>query len=65
MDPFVDQLHDLCTASPTRSKWVFVPTHAIGRTLGDRLALEGTDWANVRFVTPVRLEFPMLSLTPG
>ena len=59
MDPFVDQLHDLCTASPTRSKWVFVPTHAIGRTLGDRLALEGTDWANVRFVTPLDIALRM------
>jgi len=53
MDPFVDQLKTLCRTFPTRSKWVFVPTHAIGRTLGDRLVLEGTDWGNLRFVTPL------------
>ena len=39
MDPFVDQLKGLCAAHPTRAKWVFVPTHAIGRTLGERIAL--------------------------
>jgi len=53
MDPFVDQLKTVCRTFRTRSKWVFVPTHAIGRTLGDRLVLEGTDWANLRFVTPL------------
>ena len=52
MDPFVDQLHGLCKAHPTRAKWVFVPAHTIGWTLGDRLALEGGGWANLRFVTP-------------
>jgi hypothetical protein len=55
VDPFVDQLKALCAAHSTRSKWVFVPTHAIGRTIGERLALEGTDWANLRFVTPFDL----------
>src|SRR6266581_3283363 len=64
MDQFVEQLKRLCAAHPTRSKWVFVPTHAIGRTLGDRLVLEGTDWANLRFVTPqqiaVRMGAPFL-----
>src|SRR6476661_9918016 len=53
VDPFVAQLACLCTAHRTRAKWVFVPTHALGRTLGDRLVLEGTDWANLRFVTPL------------
>jgi hypothetical protein len=52
MGPFVEQLKQLCAAHPTLAKWVFVPTHAIGRTIGDRLVLEGTDWANLRFVTP-------------
>ena len=52
-DPFVAHLKRLCAAHPTRSKWVFVPTHGIGRTIGDRLVLEGTDWANLRFVTPI------------
>jgi hypothetical protein len=36
-----------------------VPTHAIGRTLGDRLVLEGTDWANLRFVTPLDVALRM------
>ncbi len=54
MDPFVDQLADLCRAQVTRSKWVFVPTHSIGRTLGERIAREGTNWLNLRFVTPRR-----------
>lgn len=52
-DPFISQLRELCVAAPTRAKWVFVPTHAIGRMLGDRLVLEGHDWANLRFVTPL------------
>ena len=37
--PFVAQLHDLCRAEPTRAKWVFVPGHGLGHTLGERLAL--------------------------
>src|SRR4051794_35426642 len=53
MDPFVDQLARLSVEHPTRSKWVLVPTHAIGRTLGERIALEGTNWLNLRFVTPL------------
>ncbi len=59
MDPFVAQLAHLCTAHRTRAKWVFVPTHALGRTLGDRLVLEGTDWANLRFVTPLEIALRM------
>ena len=53
MDPFVQQLHNLCAAHPTRAKWVFVRSHAIGHTIGDRLVLEGTNWGNLRFVTPL------------
>lgn len=59
VDPFVAQLANLCTAHRTRAKWVFVPTHVLGRTLGDRLALEGTDWANLRFVTPLDIALRM------
>lgn len=59
MDPFVEQLKGLCSAHPTRSKWVFVPTHAIGRTLGERIALEGVNWLNVRFVTPLDVALRM------
>ncbi|HWB15750.1 MAG TPA: PD-(D/E)XK nuclease family protein [Vicinamibacterales bacterium] len=64
MDPFVEQLRTSCVASPTRAKWVFVRSHGVGRTIGDRLALSGTDWANLRLVTPldvaVRMGAPFL-----
>src|SRR5712691_4243652 len=59
VDPFVDQLKRICSAYPTKSKWVFVPTHAIGRTLGERLAREGANWLNLRFVTPLDVALPM------
>ena len=59
MDPFIDQLKSLCTEHPTRSKWVFVPDHAIGRTLGERITLEGTNWLNLRFVTPLDMALRM------
>ena len=59
MDPFVEQLKQLCAAHPTRNKWVFVPSHAIGRTFGERLALEGTNWLNLRFVTPLDIALRM------
>ena len=59
VDPFVSQLAELCTTHRTRAKWVFVPSHSIGRTLGDRLALEGTDWLNLRFVTPLDIALRM------
>src|SRR5215204_3479387 len=59
MDPFLEQLKGLGSVHPTRAKWVWVPTHAIGRTLGDRLVLEGTDWANLRFVTPLDIALRM------
>jgi ATP-dependent helicase/nuclease subunit B len=53
MDPFVDHLASLCREHVTRNKWVFVPSHAIGNTLGERIALDGTNWLNLRFVTPL------------
>src|SRR6187549_622330 len=59
MDPFVDQLKELCAAHPTRAKWVFVPSRAIGLTLGERLAREGTNWLNLRFVTPLDIALRM------
>ncbi len=59
MDPFVQQLASLCRAQVTRSKWVFVPSHAVGRTLGERIALEGTNWLNLRFVTPLDIALRM------
>jgi len=42
VDPF-EQLKRLVVAHPTRSTWVFVSMHAIGRTVGDRLVLEGVN----------------------
>ena len=59
MDPFVDQVKCLCVAYPTRAKWIFVPTHTIGRTLAERIALEGTNWLNLRFVTPLDIALRM------
>jgi ATP-dependent helicase/nuclease subunit B len=59
MDPFVQQLADLCRAHVTRSKWVFVPTHAVGWTIGERIALDGTNWLNLRFVTPLDIALRM------
>src|SRR4029453_3422985 len=58
-DVFVAQLQDLCRAEPTRAKWVFVPGHGLGHTLGERLALEGTGWANLRFTPPLDLALQM------
>ncbi len=59
MDPFIAQLCALCTTHRTRAKWVFLPTHSLGRTLGDRLVLEGTDWANLCFVTALDIALRM------
>src|SRR6185503_13051563 len=59
VDPFVAQLAGLCATHRTRAKWVFVPTHALGHTLSDRLVLEGTDWANLRFITPLDIALRM------
>src|SRR5688572_20693458 len=53
--PFVEQLAELCRSEITRTKWVLVPTHAVGRTLGERLVREGTDWVNLRFTTPLEI----------
>src|SRR5215212_1262789 len=59
MGVFVEQLASLCRTHVTRSKWVFVPSHAIGRTLGERIALTGTNWLNLRFVTPLDIALRM------
>ena len=56
---FLDLLKRLAADYPTRAKWVFVPSHAIGRTIGDRLVLDGTDWVNLRFVTPLDVALRM------
>lgn len=59
LDLFLAQLADLCRRQPTRAKWVFVPSHALGRTVGERLALAGTNWLNLRFITPRDLALRM------
>jgi len=59
VDPFLTQLADLCRSHRTLAKWVFVPSHAVGHTLAERLALEGTNWANLRFITPPDLALQM------
>jgi hypothetical protein len=59
MDPFVAQLARLCTAHPARAKWVFVPSHGVGRTVGERIARDGTNWLNLRFVTPLEIALRM------
>src|SRR5690348_7707240 len=56
---FIEQLKRLCAEHPTRAKWVFVRSHAAGWTIGDRLVLGGTDWANLRFVTPLDIALRM------
>lgn len=58
-DPFIAQLARLCRDHPVRAKWVFVPTHAIGHTIGDRLARGGQGWANLRLVTPLEIAIRM------
>ena len=59
MDPFLQQLTELCRTDVTRPKWVFVPSHAIGRIIGERIALAGTNWLNLRFVTPLDIALRM------
>ncbi len=54
-DPFIAQLARLCHDNLTGAKWVIVPTHALGHTIGERLVLEGINWANLRFKTPFDL----------
>lgn len=59
MDPFVAQLHELCRAEPTRAKWILAPGYALGHTVGERLAREGTSWANLRVTPPLDLALRM------
>jgi hypothetical protein len=58
-NPFVDQLADLSRQHVTRAKWVFVPAHGVGHTIGERIALGGTNWLNLRFVTPLDVALRM------
>ena len=58
-DTFVAQLAELSKAHVTRAKWVFVPAHGVGRTIGESIALAGTNWLNLRFVTPLDVALRM------
>jgi ATP-dependent helicase/nuclease subunit B len=53
--PFLRQLATLCRSAVTRTKWVVVPSHHVGHALGESLVLGGTNWLNLRFVTPLDL----------
>lgn len=55
MDPLLSHLAAHCRTHVTKNKWVFVPSLALGHTLGERLALKGTGWANLHFTTPDEL----------
>jgi RecB family exonuclease len=59
VQPFLTQLAEICRTERTRAKWVIVPTHSHGHTLGERLALSIGGWTNVRFTTPLDLALPM------
>jgi hypothetical protein len=41
---FFAQLAALCRIERTRAEGVIVPTHTLGHTLGERLALAGRSW---------------------
>jgi hypothetical protein len=43
MDPFVRQLASLSRQHVTRSKWVFVPSNPLGRTVEKRIARKHSD----------------------
>ncbi|MBS2039598.1 PD-(D/E)XK nuclease family protein [bacterium] len=52
---FVQQLAELTRTYPYHNKWVLVPSHEVGWTLAERLLLEGHNWLNLRFQTPLQL----------
>jgi ATP-dependent helicase/nuclease subunit B len=52
VSPLLTQLATLCRDHPTRTKWLFAPSHNEGHALTERLARTGTPWANVRVTTP-------------
>ena len=57
MDAFVEQLANYAgrMEHETRGRCRL----SAGRTLGERLVLEGTNWVNLRFFTPISLAFQM------
>jgi ATP-dependent helicase/nuclease subunit B len=65
METLYRQLIAFTRAQPTRPRWIIVPSMAVGKTLADRLALDGYAWANLRFQTAsdlaLRIAGPALS----
>ncbi len=65
MEALYRQLIRLTQEQPTRPRWIIVPATAVGKTLADRLALDGYAWANLRFQTAsdmaLRIAGPALS----
>ncbi len=59
MNPFVEQLGGVCRSNPAGAKWVFVPSHGVGHALGERIALSGVAWANLRFTPPLDVALRM------
>jgi ATP-dependent helicase/nuclease subunit B len=53
--PFLAQLATLCRREVARAKWIIVPSRHVGHAIGEALVLGGTDWLNLRFVTPLDL----------
>jgi len=57
MRVFLSQLAEVCDRRRWGPKWILVPSHALGRVLGERLVREGVNWANLRFLPPADLAF--------
>jgi ATP-dependent helicase/nuclease subunit B len=55
MEALLRQLADICDNHRWQPKWVIVPSHALGRMLGERLVRQGVNWANLRFIPPAAL----------
>ena len=51
----LSRLAAIFRAEPARAKWALVPSHALGRTLGERLARKSGSWLNLRLATPADL----------
>ena len=64
MNPSSSSLPNCAASNEPAPSGCSCPTHALGLTLGERLARDGCDWANLRFVTPldiaVRMAAPFL-----
>jgi ATP-dependent helicase/nuclease subunit B len=59
MRAFLKQLAEICDKYRWQTKWILVPSHALGRVLGERLVRDEKSWANLRFVPPADLALQM------